>query len=101
MTCVPDGSSSLHRPVQQNDLAVASAIQVQPAIWSCEIGQLLVNTIASHKANKVETISRYKHKTMLYDPQSCKEHRLLALLTVMAKTTAMVLAGENKTCRSV
>jgi hypothetical protein len=47
----------------------------------------------------VETISRYKHKTALYDTSTRESLDLLDLLTRSGSVDRIVLAGENKDIR--
>jgi hypothetical protein len=81
----------------KNDLSVASDIPVEPGdLVLRDRGYFLLSTIAMHKANNVETISRYKHKTVFYDPTTFARIDLLELLSREGKVDRMVLAGEDK-----
>ncbi len=87
-------------PYSKNDLSVASNIQVEPGdLVLRDRGYFLLSTIAAHKAKGADTISRYKHKTALYDVQTQDPIDLLTLLTQRDKADMLVLAGENKNVR--
>ena len=84
-------------PYTKNDLSVAAEIQVNAGdLLLRDRGYFLLSAIAMHKAQGVDTISRYKHKTLLYDAQTREPIDLLALLTRDGKVDRMVLVGENK-----
>lgn len=84
-------------PYSKNDFSVASQIPVEPGdLVLRDRGYFLLSVIAMHKANNVETISRYKHKTVFHDPTTLAKIDLLELLTRDGHVDRMVLAGENK-----
>jgi hypothetical protein len=87
-------------PYSKNDLAAAPEIPVQPGdLVLRDRGYFVLGTIAAHKARGVDTISRYKHKTVLYDLRTNKPIELLALLRQCGKVDQIVLAGEEKKLR--
>jgi hypothetical protein len=87
-------------PYSKNDLASAPDIPVEDGdLVLRDRGYFLLSTIATHKAKGADTISRYKHKTTLYDVQTQEKLDLLALLTKHSKVDMIVLAGENKDIR--
>ncbi len=84
-------------PYFKNDLSVASEIQVTEGdLILRDRGYFVLSSISMHKANGVDTISRYKHKTLLYDAQTHEKIDLLDLLTRDGTVDLMVMAGENK-----
>jgi hypothetical protein len=84
----------------KNDLAAAPDIPVEAGdLVLRDRGYFLLSTIAANKAKGADTISRYKHRTSLYDTQTQEKLDLLALLTKHGKIDRMVLAGENKDIR--
>ena len=87
-------------PYSKNDLAVAPDIQVEAGdLVLRDRGYFLLSTIAANKAKGADMISRYKHRTTLYDVQTQEKLDLLALLTKHRKLDRLVLAGENKDIR--
>ena len=84
-------------PYTKNDLSVAANIHVTAGdLILRDRGYFLVSAMTMHKANGVDTISRYKHKTLLYDAQTQEPIDLLDLLTRDGMVDRMVLAGEKK-----
>jgi len=84
-------------PYFKNDLSVAADIQVSEGdLLLRDRGYFVLSVISMHKANGVDTISRYKHKTMLHDAQTQEKIDLLDLLTRDGTVDMMVMAGENK-----
>ena len=84
----------------KNDLSVAPQIPVEPGdLVLRDRGYFLLSTIAAHKAQGVDTITRYKHKTTLYDPHTQAPLNLLSLLTERQAVDRIVLAGEKKDVR--
>jgi hypothetical protein len=84
----------------KNDLSVAPQIPIEPGdLVLRDRGYFLLSTIAAHKAQGVDTITRYKHKTALYDPHTKAPLDLLPLLTQRQTVDLLVLAGEKKDVR--
>jgi len=82
-------------PYSRNDLAAAPDIPVQPGdLVLRDRGYFLLSTIAAHKAVGADTISRYKHKTTLYDLRTGNPIALLTLLRTCGKVDRIVLAGS-------
>jgi hypothetical protein len=87
-------------PYSKNDLVVARQIEAQPGdLVLRDRGYFLLEAIARLKTNGVDTISRYKHMTTLYDPDTKEEINLLQMLTLHGTVDKMVLAGKNKAIR--
>lgn len=84
-------------PYSKNDVSVAAEIPVQHGdLLLRDRGYFLLKTIAEHKQMGVDTISRYKHKTTLYDCDTKKEIDLLELLSRNGSVDMTVFAGEDK-----
>jgi hypothetical protein len=87
-------------PYSKNDLLAAPEIQVEPGdLVLRDRGYFVLSTIAAMKVRGADTISRYKHKTSLYDEKTHEKIDLLDLLTKRNKVDMLVLAGENKDLR--
>ncbi len=87
-------------PYSRNDLSTAADIPVQAGdLVIRDRGYFLLNVMAGHKANGVDTISRYKHGNDLYDEQTQEKIDLLALLRIHGKLDRTVMAGKGKTLR--
>ncbi|MFZ4397366.1 MAG: IS4 family transposase [Kiritimatiellia bacterium] len=84
-------------PYSKNDLAVAPEIQVEAGdLVLRDRGYFWPSIMVTNKARGADTISRYKHKTTLYDVKTQAKIDLLNLLTTYGKIDMHVLAGENK-----
>ena len=87
-------------PYSKNDVSVASDLPVEPGdLVLRDRGYFLLEAISYFKTQGVETISRYKHKTALYDASTREGLDLLDLLTRSGSVDRIVLAGENKDIR--
>jgi Transposase DDE domain len=87
-------------PYSKNDLLAAPEIPVQPGdLVLRDRGYFVLSTIAKHKAIGVDTISRYKHKTTLYDKETRKPIDLLDMLKRRGKVDQIVLAGKDMQLR--
>jgi hypothetical protein len=84
----------------RNDLVAAPDIAVEPGdLVLRDRGYFVLDVIAAHSALGANTISRYKHKTALYDPETGQALELLALLQERGALDRIVLAGEQKKLR--
>ena len=87
-------------PYSKNDVSVAFDLPVEPGdLVLRDRGYFLLEAISNFKANGVETISRYKHKTALYDVSTRECIDLLDLLIRSGSVDQIVLAGEHKDIR--
>jgi len=87
-------------PYSKNDVSVAFDLPVEPGdLVLRDRGYFLLEAISNFKAKGVETISRYKHKTTLYDASTRESLDLLDLLTRSGSVDRIVLASENKDIR--
>jgi hypothetical protein len=87
-------------PYSKNDVSVAYEIEAEPGdLILRDRGYFLIEAIGAFKVNGIETISRYKHVTTLYDPKTYKEINLLKLLSRQGTVDMMVLAGAKKNIR--
>ena len=87
-------------PYSRNDLLAAPEIPVQPGdLVLRDRGYFILGTIAAHQAMGVNTISRYKHKTLLYELRTRQPLDLLSLLRQCGKVDQIVWAGEEKKLR--
>jgi hypothetical protein len=87
-------------PYSQNDVSVAFDLPVESGdLVLRDRGYFLLEAISNFKTQGVETISRYKHKTALYDPSTRERLDLLEVLTRSGSVDQIVLAGEHKDIR--
>lgn len=87
-------------PYSKNDVSVACQIQAKPGdLILRDRGYFLIEAIGAFKANGIETISRYKHATALYDTETKEEIHLKELLSGGQSVDRMVLAGAKKNIR--
>lgn len=87
-------------PYSKNDLVVARQIEAQPGdLVLRDRGYFLLEAIEKLKMNGVDTISRYKHVTTLYDSNTKEEINLLEMLALHGTVDRIVLAGKNKNIR--
>lgn len=84
-------------PYSKNDLSVTSDIQTEEGdLLLRDRGYFLLSTISMHQAKGVDTISRYKHRTTLYDAQTKEKIDLLKLLNRDGTVDQVVLVGDDK-----
>ncbi len=84
-------------PYSKNDLSVASDICAEPDDQLLrDRGYFSVPTIKELKLQGADTISRYKHKTTIYDIESEEEIDLLAYLTLNGAIDKIVLCGAKE-----
>jgi hypothetical protein len=87
-------------PYSKNDVSVAGQIDAQPGdLILRDRGYFLIETIGEFKSRGIDTISRYKHVTKLFDPETGEEINLLHLLSSKGEVDMMVLAGKEKNIR--
>lgn len=87
-------------PYSKNDVSVASEIEAKLGdLILRDRGYFLIEAIGAFKANGIETISRYKHATALYDAETKEEINLIKLLSRRGIVDMMVLAGIKKNIR--
>jgi ribosomal protein S8 len=87
-------------PYSKNDVSVAADIQVQPGdLLLRDRGYFLIDLLGEFKEKGVDTISRYKHITTLYDLNTQQEINLLDMLTRHGYVDQVYLAGTNKKVR--
>ena len=87
-------------PYSKNDLVVARQIIAQPGdLVLRDRGYFVLEAIEKLKISGVDTISRYKHMTTLYDPDTKEELNLLQMLALHRTVDRMVLVGKNKNLR--
>ena len=84
----------------KNDVSVAADIQTQPGdLLLRDRGYFLIDLIGQMKSTQVDTISRYKHGTTLYDSTNGQPIDLFDLLTREGSVDRIVLAGSRKHVR--
>jgi hypothetical protein len=84
-------------PYSRNDLVAASDIDVEPGdLLLRDRGYFIVGTVRDLKEKGVDTVSRYKHKTNIYDVETGKEINLLEYLGKYGSIDREVLAGKEK-----
>jgi uncharacterized membrane protein YhaH (DUF805 family) len=87
-------------PYSKNDLSVAHQIEAQPGdLVLRDRGYFLIEAIGELKKGGVDTISRYKHPTVLYDPETKEEINLLQVLSCHGTVDRIVLSGKKKDIR--
>jgi hypothetical protein len=81
----------------KNDVSVAADIPTKPGdLLLRDRGYFLLENIAAQKQMGVDTISRFKHKTALYDLETKEKLNLLELLSRDGSVDMTVLAGQDK-----
>ena len=84
-------------PYSKNDLAAAPEIQVEAGdLVLRDRGYFWLSIMLANKAKGADTISRYKHNTVLYDVQTKTRIDLLKRLRADGQIDMQVLAGEDK-----
>jgi len=84
-------------PYSKNDLSAALDISVEPGdLLLRDRGYFAALVTQKLKKHGADTISRYKHKTRIYDIESGKEINLLEHLTQNGSIDQMVLIGKEK-----
>lgn len=84
-------------PYFKNDLSVAADIQVESGdLLLRDRGYFVPKIMGDHKKIGVDTISRYKHYTLLFDPLTNKSINLLELLKLHGSVDRRVLVGEKQ-----
>jgi hypothetical protein len=87
-------------PYSYNDLLAAPQIEAQPGdLVLRDRGYFLIENIGELKKRGIDTISRYKHTTAFYDPETKAEIDLLSLLSHRETVDMIVLAGKMKNIR--
>lgn len=84
-------------PYSKNDLSAALDIAVEPDdLLLRDRGYFSVKIIRNLKEDGADTISRYKHKTKIFDYESGEEINLLESLTKNGSIDQRVLIGKEK-----
>jgi hypothetical protein len=84
-------------PYSRNDLSAAPDIDVEPGdLLLRDRGYFSVQSVQKLKKDGTDTISRYKHKTKIYDTENGEEINLLEYLTKNGSTDRNVLIGKEK-----
>jgi len=84
-------------PYSRNDLKAAADIDVQPGdLLLRDRGYFIVGNVRDLKQQGADTISRYKHKTSIYDVETGEEINLLEHLQKFGSIDRQVLAGKEK-----
>ncbi len=84
-------------PYSRNDLSAAFDIDVEPGdLVLRDRGYFSVPNMLELKENGADSISRYKHKTLIYDVESGKEINLLEYLRKHGSMDREVLVGKEK-----
>lgn len=87
-------------PYSKNDVSVAYEIEAKPGdLILRDRGYFLIEAIGAFKVDGIETISRYKYITTLYDVETKEEINLIELLSSRGTVDMMVLAGIRKNIR--
>jgi hypothetical protein len=82
----------------KNDQAAAMEIPVQPGdLILRDRGYFRIQVVEAHKQAGADSITRYKHPTVLYDPATGQKLNLLELLTRNGSVDMMVRAGTERT----
>ncbi len=85
-------------PYSKNDQAAALEIAVQPGdLVLRDRGYFRMSAIECHKRAGADSISRYKHPTVLYDPATGEKINLLELLTRRGSVDMLVGTGPEQT----
>ncbi|MEE4355946.1 MAG: IS4 family transposase [Desulfococcaceae bacterium] len=84
-------------PYSRNDLSAAPDISVEPGdLLLRDRGYFLVQAVQKLKKDGADSISRYKHKTKIYDIENGEEINLLEYLRKNGSIDREVLAGQEK-----
>lgn len=84
-------------PYSKNDLKAAPEIEVEPGdLVLRDRGYFVIDSIEKMKLNGADSIMRYKHKTIFYDPVSMKELDILKYLQTRGSLDLFVLMGKEK-----
>ena len=85
-------------PYSKNDQAAALEIAVQPGdLILRDRGYFRMSVIECHKRAGADSICRYKHPTVLYDPATGEKINLLELLTRRGSVDMLVGTGPEQT----
>jgi hypothetical protein len=85
-------------PYSKNDQAATMEIPVQSGdLILRDRGYFRIQAIEEHKKAGADSINRYKHSTVLYDPATGQKINLLELLTRDGSVDMLVNAGTDRT----
>ena len=85
-------------PYSKNDQAATMEIPVQPGdLILRDRGYFTIQAVEAHKRAGADSINRYKHTTVLYDPATGQRIDLLELLTRNGSADMLVRAGAERT----
>jgi hypothetical protein len=85
-------------PYSKNDQAATMEIPVQPGdLILRDRGYFRIQAVEAHKRAGADSVNRYKHPTVLYDPSTGQKINLLELLTRDGSVDMMVRAGTERT----
>lgn len=85
-------------PYSKNDQAAAMEIPVQPGdLILRDRGYFRIQAVEAHKRAGADSINRYKHPNVLYDPATGETINLLKLLTRNGSVDMLVRAGTGRT----
>jgi len=85
-------------PYSKNDQAATMEIPVQPGdLILRDRGYFKIQAVEEHKRAGADSINRYKHPTVLYDPRTGQKINLLELLTRNGSVDMLVSAGTDRT----
>jgi hypothetical protein len=85
-------------PYSKNDQAATMEIPVQPGdLILRDRGYFRVQAVEAHKQAGADSINRYKHPTVLWDPATGQKINLLELLTRNGSVDMWVNAGTERT----
>jgi hypothetical protein len=85
-------------PYSKNDQAATMEIPVQPGdLILRDRGYFRIQAVEAHKQAGVDSINRYKHPAVLYDPATGQRINLLELLTRNSSVDMLVSAGTERT----
>jgi Transposase DDE domain len=85
-------------PYSKNDQAATMEIPVQPGdLILRDRGYFRIQAVDAHKRAGADSINRYKHPTVLYDPATGQKINVLQLLTRDGSVDMRVSAGTERT----
>jgi hypothetical protein len=85
-------------PYSKNDQTATMEIPVQPGdLLLRDRGYFRVQAVETHKRAGADSINRYKHPTVLYDPVTGQKINLLELLSRNGSVDMQVNAGTERT----
>jgi hypothetical protein len=85
-------------PYSKNDQAATMEIPVQPGdLIVRDRGYFRIQAVEVHRRAGADSINRYKHPTVLYDPATGQKINLLELLTQSSSVDMLVSAGTGQT----